>query len=64
MRPMRLSLAVLPLAIANSAAASSQNIAPFARGRAPIARDGDVLPSHFVSAVSRRASAMGAEGGA
>lgn len=60
---MRPSLAVLPLAIAIPAAASSQTIAPFALGRSPIARDGDVLPSHSESAVSRRTIVMGRESG-
>lgn len=61
---MRPILAVLTLAAAIPAAASSQTIAPFALVRSPIARTGDARPSQFVSAASRRAIAMGTEGGA
>ncbi len=61
---MRHTLAVLALAAAFPAAASAQTIAPFDLGRSPVALSGDARPGQFVSAVGRRAIAMGTEDGA
>ena len=61
---MRPILVVLALAAAIPAAASAQTIAPFDLGRSPIALTGDARPGQYVSAVGRRAIAMGTEDGA
>lgn len=61
---MRRSLFVLALAAALPASARAQTIAPFDLGRSPIALSGDARPNQFVSAVGRRAIAMGTEEGA
>ncbi len=63
-RTMRPIHAALALAAALPAAAASQTIAPFDLGTSPIALTGDVRPGQFVSAVGRRAIAMGTEDGA
>ncbi len=60
----RRHLALLALAAAIPAAAASQTTAPFDLGRSPIALAGDARPGQFVSAVGRRAIAMGTEDGA
>lgn len=61
---MRPTLAALALAAAIPAAAHAQTIAPFDLGRSPIALSGDARPGQYVSAVGRRAIAMGTEDGA
>lgn len=61
---MRRSLAAFALAAALPAAAPAQTIAPFDLGRSPIALSGDARPGQYVSAVGRRAIAMGTEDGA
>ena len=61
---MRPSLVALALAAAIPVAASAQTIAPFDLGRSPIALSGDARAGQYVSAVGRRAIAMGTEDGA
>ena len=61
---MRRTLFVLALAAAHAATASAQTIAPFDLGRSPIALSGDARAGQYVSAVGRRAIAMGTEDGA
>ncbi|MHB1097623.1 MAG: amylo-alpha-1,6-glucosidase [Gemmatimonadaceae bacterium] len=61
---MRPILAALILAVGIPATAPSQTIAPFDLGRSAIALTGDARPGQFVSAVGRRAIAMGTEDGA
>jgi len=63
---MRRSLALLALALAVAvpAAAPAQTIAPFPLGSATVPLTGDARPGQFVSAVGRRAIAMGTEDGA
>ncbi len=66
MRPslVALALAAVAQAVSLPAAASAQTIAPFDLGRSPIALSGDARAGQFVSAVGRRAIAMGTEDGA
>jgi len=61
---MRSSLAAFALAANIPAAAFSQTIAPFSLGNSPIALSGDARAGQYVSAVGRRAIAMGTEDGA
>ncbi len=61
---MRKTIVVFALAAALPAAAGAQTIAPFDLGRSPIALTGDARAGQFVSAVGRRAIAMGIEDGA
>ncbi len=61
---MRRSLAILAFAAAIPAAAPAQAIAPFDLGTSPIALRGDARAGQYLSAVGRRAIAMGTEDGA
>jgi glycogen debranching enzyme len=61
---MRNVLSALALAAVVPTAAIAQTIAPFDLGRSPIALSGDARPGQFISAVGRRAIAMGTEDGA
>ena len=61
---MRRILALLACAAALPAAALSQTIAPFSLGNSPIALSGDARAGQYVSAIGRRAIAMGTEVGA
>jgi glycogen debranching enzyme len=61
---MRLSTAVLALFAVMPAAGPAQTIAPFDLGHSPIALGGDARAGQYLSAVGRRAIAMGTEDGA
>ncbi|MBM3907028.1 MAG: hypothetical protein FJ363_03005, partial [Gemmatimonadetes bacterium] len=61
---MRHTITALAVAAALPAAAASQTIAPFDLGRSPLTLSGDARPGQYVSAVGRRAIAMGTEDGA
>ncbi|HMA24586.1 MAG TPA: GH116 family glycosyl hydrolase, partial [Gemmatimonadaceae bacterium] len=58
-----LCAAPLALALAQQRADAVTTIAPFALGASPLALRGDVRPGAFISAVGRRAIAMGTEDG-
>ena len=61
---MRPIIPVLALAAALPTAVAAQTIAPFDLGTSPIALSGDARAGQYVSAVGRRAIAMGSEDGA
>ncbi|MHB1311355.1 MAG: amylo-alpha-1,6-glucosidase [Gemmatimonadaceae bacterium] len=61
---MRLLASLIALAAALPTAAAAQTIAPFDLGTSPFALTGDARPGQYVSAVGRRAIAMGTEDGA
>ncbi|HSQ33107.1 MAG TPA: hypothetical protein VLN49_24805, partial [Gemmatimonadaceae bacterium] len=53
----------LALAPAQQRAGATTTVPPFALGASPLALRGDVRPAAFISAVGRRAIAMGTEDG-